>query len=207
MQLKRETIKNLFRYKIVYQVIGMYLVVLLLLSIVGYATYSTYTSWNTLRELSNEVDNYKTSVAFISSNRDLLSAKVDDYNKTLEALIPDEESYFSVVAALEKLAEKTGVTIKSYTIDLESTNMSKLSLRVEITGDDESVEKLLNDYKYTSGRLITIEKVELIRTGESVHIFLFNFYHDQYTVGSSVPQDKLTQKDVQMLEDIITQMN
>lgn len=206
MQLKLEEIKKLFRYTIVYHVIAIYAVIFVFGSAALYGSYVLYNSWNTLSNLSVEVDNYKSSVEFISKNRDLVSQNVDEYNKTLEALIPDEESYFSVVTALEKLASETGIIIKSYTIDLESTNVSKLSLRVEVTATPESLEKILNDYAYAGGRLITIEKVELSNLGEARNVFLFNFYHQQYTVGTPVTQEKLTKKDIELIEDIQSRM-
>ncbi|MBP7967486.1 hypothetical protein KAZ66_04400 [Candidatus Woesebacteria bacterium] len=206
MQFKLEEIKKLFRYTIAYHVIAIYFVVIVFGIGALYISFILYNSWNTLSNLSVEVENYKSSVEFISKNRDLVYQNVDEYNKTLEALIPDEESYFSVVTALEKLASETGITIQSYTIDLESTNVSKLSLRVEVTATEESLEKILNNYAYTGGRLITIEKVELSNLGEARNVFLFNFYHQPYTVGTSVTQEKLTKKDIDLIEDIQSRM-
>ncbi len=206
MQLKPDFFKTIFRYRIAYHVLGIYFFVLLLLSVAGYGGYVIYGSWDRLSLLNSDVERYKSSVEFISKNRSLVAKDVDLYNSTLEELIPDEESYFAVVTALERLAVKTGVTIKSYTIDLESTNVSKLSLRVEIVATQEALEKLLADYKYAGGRLITIEKADLSSTGESVNVFLFNFYHGPYTVGSSISQEQLTPKDVERIHNIQSQM-
>ena len=207
MQPQLDALKNVFRYKIVYHVIAIYGVVCLLIAGVSYISLRLYNTWTELSELTTEVDSFKFTVDFIKNNRDLVAAHVDDYNTTLETLIPDEESYFSVITAIEKMASETGVNIKSYTIDLEATSASKLSLRVEITGPPEAIQKLLEESTFIGGRLITIEEIDLANTGEATNVFLFNFYHDQYTVGTSVPQEKLTQKDIQTLEDIRSKLN
>lgn len=207
MQLTLDYIKAAFRYKLTYNVIGIYVVVIIFLSVALYGSTVVYAAWNDLAYLNTEVENSKTTVEFIGVNRDVVADGLDSYNETLGDLIPDEESYFSVVSALERLAEKSGVTINAYTIDLESTNISTLSLRVEVTGSEEALEKLLSLYKYGGGRLITIEKVDISRTGELVNVFLFNFYHQPFTVGSAGSTEQLTQKDVDLIKEIQTQMN
>ena len=207
MQPIRDYIQKAFRYKLTYNVIGIYLVVIIFLSVTLYGGTVLYSAWNELSYLNTEVENSKSTVEFIGVNRDVVAEGLDSYNETLGDLIPDEESYFSVVSALERVAEKSGVTINAYTIDLESTNISTLSLRVEVSGSEEALEKLLSLYTYGGGRLITIEKVDISRTGELVNVFLFNFYHQPFTVGSAANTVQLTQKDVDLLKEIQTQMN
>lgn len=207
MQPQLDALRNVFRYKIIYHVMVIYVCALFLIAGISYISFRLYNTWSELSDLNAEVDTFKSTVDFIKNNRDLVAAHIDDYNRTLEQLIPDEESYFSVISALEKMSSETGVIIKSYTIDLEATSMSKLSLRVEVTGPAEALQKLLENSTFVGGRLITIEKVDLVNTEEGTSMFLFNFYHGQYTVGTSVPQEKLTQKDIQILEDIRGKLN
>ncbi len=202
MQFKVDYFGTFFRYKIVYRVLGVYSCVILLLVAASYVSYVLYQTWDRMNVLDGEIANYKSSVAFISNNKELLVQDIDTYNSVLEALIPDEESYFSVVTSLEKLAQKTGVTIKSYTIDLESTNISKLSLRVEVSGSQEALVQLLAIYKYAGGRLITVEKYESTTTGDATNVFLFNFYHQQYTVGAAAQEIALSQQDIDTIKTI-----
>ncbi|CAN5206721.1 hypothetical protein BH09PAT2_BH09PAT2_09490 [soil metagenome] len=206
MQLKLKEIRNLLRYRIMYHVIGIYLFVILFFSFVGYGSYVLYTLWNTVSTLNHDVETYKTSTQFIGENKDLIADGVDSYNETLQKLIPDEETYFSVVTALERLAEKSDVNIKSYTIDLESTSISKLSLRVEVNGSPEGIKKLLSIYKYSGGRLVTIENVDLSTTGEALNIFLFNFYHQPYTISTKPGLLELSPKDIEFIKEVSPQM-
>ena len=125
-----------------------------------------YGDYNALQTRSQEIEDARTSVRLIQNNKTLVSQNIDEYNKILEKVIPDKESYFLVITALEQLAARTGVRVVSYSIDLTSTTEEKLTLEVEIVGDLASIENFMKEYHFAGGRLITNERLSFI-----IHVF------------------------------------
>lgn len=81
--------------------------------------------------------------------------------KILNELVPNTEDYFSVIYALEKLSQKTGFLITTYTINLKSSTQERLKLSITGIGDQTTFLKFLKDYNFRGGRLITSDKIEL----------------------------------------------
>src|SRR3989338_2701233 len=62
-------------------------------------------------------------------------ARLQQLNEFLNQLIPSKENYFSIIAALEKLSQKTNFIITSYSINLNDSSEGKLALDITCQGD------------------------------------------------------------------------
>lgn len=171
------------------------LVIAIFISVKAYDQY-VYSS-----QIQTDIDKTKSDINLIRNNQSLLSERIDEYNKLLEKLIPDEETYFSVISALDLLESRTGVTIASYTINLQSTTEEKLALQVSVVGEKEAVDKFLDEYMYVGGRLLTSESIIIGGDVETTYSFILNFYHKPYADGGTTAR-KITQKDLDYLDEV-----
>ena len=180
----------------------LFVVALIAAIVIGFRLYGDY---NALQTKNQEIEDARTSVSLIQNNKTLVSQNIDEYNKILEKLIPDKESYFLVITALEQLAARTGIRVISYTIDLSSTTEEKLTLEVEIEGDLAGIENFMKEYRFTGGRLITNEKLSLSLEDMQNITFSLNFFHKEFqdgVEGSSVAN----KNDIKEIEDIAAQL-
>ena len=166
---------------------------------------SLYDTYSEAQLLQADVDETQRQVDIVKKNKDLIETNVDEYNAALEKLIPDDESYFLVISALEQLEQQTGITIKEYNIDLAATTQEKLSLTVNTQGDISSIDRFLQNYKFISGRLITNESLIISPQQLESVAFSLNFYHSPYVPGS-VQASTLTEADIQYVTDIISEL-
>jgi hypothetical protein len=168
----------------------------------GFQAYDNFTQYDAV---NTELNTARDNANLIRNNEQILSANIDSYNELLGNLIPDQESYFQVILALENLATKTGVNITSYSIDLTSTTENKLTLQVDIEGTEESLENLLKEYMFISGRLLTNENVTISKKDDGKMKFSINFYHS-LPDGSASNTEQVTQKDLEFLDSIKQKM-
>ncbi len=113
-----------------------------------------------IKTLSQEVNELKTKVSLINSLA-TNPAQLEEEIKFINALIPGEEDYFSIIYALEQLSLKTGFVITSYTVNIKNSNTNKLQLSITGVGDKEAFMKFLKQYNFGGGRLITSDEIEL----------------------------------------------
>ena len=164
-----------------------------------------YGDYNALQTRSQEIEDARTSVRLIQNNKTLVSQNIDEYNKILEKVIPDNESYFLVITALEQLAVRTGVRVVSYSIDLTSTTMEKLTLEVVIEGNLASIENFMKEYQFAGGRLITNERLSLNLKDLQNITFSLNFFHKEFqdgVEGSSIAG----KNDIKEIDDIASKL-
>ena len=205
MEKTLKRFSELFQNKVA---VSTFVVVILLITtltvaiVIGLRLYGDYT---TLQLRSQEIEDARTSVRLIQNNKTLVSQNIDKYNEILENIIPDNESYFLVITALEQLAARTGVRVASYSIDLTSTTEEKLTLEVEIEGDLASIENFMKEYQFAGGRLITNERLSLNLKDLQNTSFSLNFFHKEFqdgVEGSSIAG----KNDIKEVDDIASKL-
>jgi len=177
--------------------------------LVGFTIYLGLNAWNLYSELElkkSDLENTKQQAALIKNNKILLEDNIETYNEILAELIPNDESYFKVIAAFEKLGVKTGVNIQSYSINLDDTTEEKLSLELTVSGTREDVEQMFRDYNFVSGRLITNEEMTVSFEDGASTTFTVNLIHKPFVTSDSNTTETITQKDVDFLEEIRSMM-
>jgi len=204
MQLDLKQIKPIIRHRsFIPTFIVLVLDFLLVCSLIfaGYATYQKFTAYE---QLKLEIIPQKETATLIQNNKALLSRSIESYNELLNRLVPNEETYFIVIAALEKLASETGVTIGSYNINLSETTEEKLSLELSVYGNPENIETLIREYNYAGGRLMTNEGIQLTFDEQGQIGFSVNVFHRAYSGSSSVEGGEVvvTREDLDKLDKI-----
>ena len=118
--------------------------------------------------VTEQIEAEKAEVAQLDQKRALLSSVHSQDLETLEQdlafmnrLIPESENYFSIIQTLERLSVSTGFQVSSYTINLDNSSETKLSLMVNGEGSSEAFLRFLNSYSGDGGRFITIEQISL----------------------------------------------
>lgn len=173
--------------------------------LVGFIIYLAISAWTLYSEIEikkSDLETARQTANLIKNNKSLLEENIETYNEILDELIPDEESYFKVIASFEKLGAKTGVNIQSYSINLDDTTEEKLSLELTVSGTQESVEQMFRDYNFASGRLITNEEMMVTFEDGASTTFTVNLIHKPFVSSDSTPTETITQQDVDFLEEI-----
>ena len=205
MEKTLKRFSELFQNKVAvstFVVVVLLIITLTVAIVIGLRLYGDYT---TLQLRSQEIEDARTSVRLIQNNKTLVSQNIDKYNEILEKVIPDKESYFLVITALEQLAARTGVRVASYSIDLTSTTEEKLTLEVEIEGDLASIENFMKEYQFAGGRLITNERLSLNLKDLQNTSFSLNFFHKEFqdgVEGSSIAG----KNDIKEIDDIASKL-
>lgn len=184
------------------------------LVLIIFAAYLGYTAYNKQQEMVQQqyvTEAMKSNADLVQANKSLLSERIEDYNRVLDQLIPDTETYFSVIAAFEQLGARTGVSVESYSINLTETTEEKLSLDLNIIGDLEAIATLLRDYHFVSGRFLTNEEVTLTFGEDVVIDFTVNLVHKPYVpqLGgvADITAITINQEDIAQMEKIIEETN
>ena len=177
--------------------------------LLGFIVYLGINAWNLYGDLElkkSELEGTKQTANLIKNNKALLEENIESYNEMLSELVPEEESYFKVIAAFEQLGAKTGVNILSYSINLDDTTEEKLSLELTVSGTKEDVEQMFKDYNFVSGRLITNEEMMVTFEDGASTTFLVNLIHRPFVSSDSQNTETITQEDVDFLEEIRSKM-
>lgn len=198
-------VKAFLRNRFIISIIIFVVLDTALIAAAGYGGYFLYGNYQKIQETQSTIDNLKKDVQLIQANRELLENNIEGYNEMLSTLIPDEETYFKVIAALEQLALQTGVVIDSYTLNLSDTTEDKLSLTLSIAGDRESIEDLLKEYHFISSRLMTNETVSLTFSDSITISFKINLFHKAYADSGVELTTQLKQEDVDFLKKVQAQ--
>jgi len=205
MKLSLKGLKTLFQNKRVYPTILLVTIDVVALGLLIYFGLRINTLYNEMISNQNQVQEMRATVNLIRNNRNLFENDTEQYNEILEKLIPDQESYFLVISALDQLSERTGVVIDSYSVNLNSSTEEKLTLTVNVVGTPEAIQKFIQEYKFVSGRLITSEKIEISQDNLESMTFSLNFFHNEFrdTVGLD---SRVTQEDLDRLLEIGEQL-
>ena len=178
------------------------LAVVILIGVVQIA--NTVQNYIVIKETTQELQN---KVDLVTENRKIDQEELDRMNMALAQLIPDDEDYFLVISAVDRLTRQTGFSLTKYSINLSSSTSEKLALSIDGSGDEESFLKLLETYQYEGGRLITNERLEFSPNNlKSVELTL-NFYHKKPTQVVDSGNKKITKQDMEFVQSLINKMN
>jgi len=157
---------------------------------------------------NKEITELKKKVDLVSYKQEIIKQGInlDQTNKMLTKLIPNQEDFFSAVYALEELSKKTNFTIVNYVINLKSTTKDSLGLTIEGHGDNDTFFNFLRDYRFSGGRLITVDKIDFKSSGFSKIKLNINFYSGKDTAGQNLSQVKLTDFDKRIIKEIQTKI-
>lgn len=138
--------------------------------------------------LQQELDglNQKTEMIRYSQEIERKNIDIMELNKSFAHLLPEKEDFFSIIVALERLSQNTKFLITEYGLNLEKSDVQRLSLSVIGSGDTQSFIKFLNEYNFGGGRLITMDSIKLNNVGYDELKLNVNFY-----TGKNAPNDKL----------------
>jgi Tfp pilus assembly protein PilO len=193
---------TLLHFKRFYIVLLLYIVLIgymILLVIGGYGIFQLFQKY---RDSEKRVAQMRSTVERVQNNKDILETSIDEYNQSLDMLIPDTETYFAVVASLEKLVSKTGITLSSYNLDVNQTNEKKLTLQVQVEGNQQQLRTFLETYLYAGGRIITCDQFSLSDVQKGKGQLLLTFYHDQEPESNAAPVGKISPNQIRIIQRI-----
>lgn len=197
-------IKRVLKENIYY--IVAFIVVVLLFIFIGVTFTNEYTSNSAkISQSKDEVNKLlkrkKILDTLVSSN----SQEVKKFNLALNSLIPDNEDFFSIIYALERLSKKTNFIITNYGIDLAQTTGERMTLSILGDGDTNAFLKFLENYNFASGRLITMNDYDFTNKGVQFKVTL-NLYNKKVS-PESVNLLKLKEEDMRMMRDIVKKLD
>ncbi len=130
------------------------LCILLYLIIIQVPAY--FTSREQVNTLKNEVTQLNSKKNIIYSYD---ASELDSLIKTMNMLLPNSEDYFSIFRSLDIISRRSNFNITSYSVNFSKSNSERLSLQIEAEGSPDGLLSFLNEYKFSGGRLITMDKV------------------------------------------------
>ena len=154
---------------------------------------------NEVKKISTEVSDLKNRYKFYFQSQDLVEEKLIEDIKMLNRLIPDVEDYFSIIYALEKLSQKTGFYIISYSVDVSKSTKDKLRLSVSGVGDSVSFLNFLESYNFGGERLITSDKIEYNSQASGAIKLNLTFYNKNISlsaVGNQLYGQEIPKEDI-----------
>ena len=128
-----------------------------------------------IKALKEEVENLKKKQALIETQID--EKKLEQYVRILNTLLPQQEDYFSIIAALEKISQTTGFKISSYQIVLADTRKQMTKIMVTGQGNREDFLNFLKNYNFAGGRLVTTEEIAFSEIDQANSLIELNFYN------------------------------
>lgn len=192
-------LKRLLRENFYYLV--TFIMVIVLFVIVNIAFTNDYTA---NKDKTNQT---KTDIENLNQRKTVLESmifsnyqEVKNFNIILNSLIPDSEDFFSIIYALERISQQTNFVVTNYSIDLAQSSGERLTLSIAGDGDTNAFLKFLENYNFSSGRLITMNDYDFTNKGIQFKITL-NFYNKKVST-EQVKLDKLKEEDLNMMREI-----
>lgn len=180
-------------------VAGMIVIIMGIFLFVSYSSYST--SHDAVDRLKTEVDDLQGKANVIKTNSNLTKEQIDNFNQTLTQLIPEQEDFFTILYALEKISIQTKFMVVRYEISPSKGAANKVPLVIDGDGDSDAFINFLKQYPYAGGRFITIEKLEYTPNQAGRIRVSLNFYN-QKTITSNTNLSLLSPKDITLMKDI-----
>lgn len=180
--------------------------VLIVLTIVAFSIFfQRYQEQQTqISTLEQDLSGLNQKVEMIRYSEQIESRNIDimTLNRSFSRLLPEKEDFFSVIFALEKLSKDTGFVISSYGLNLEKSDVQRLSLSVIGSGNTESFIQFLNNYNFGGGRLITMDSINLNNVGYDELKLDVNFYTAQSTAPNGSAAIKFTPDDEALIQRV-----
>ena len=200
-----QLMKSLLSKKLIIPILLFGIIDVFLLAVLIYFGFKTFDAQTEYASSSANIESTKGSVLLIKNNKTLLNKELTVYIDTLNNLIPDTESYFRVIDALEQLEKAHNVNVDSYSIDLQQTTEEKMSLELAIQGSKEDIESLIGSYQFISGRLITNDSLNINLVESNSISFPISLYHKKYENAESEVSIVISQEDIDFLDQILSE--
>lgn len=199
------TSKNLLRTNFIY-LITFFILISSFLIATSFFIKKYYSNNLKLSTLNTEIDTYKKKKDLMEFKSQVIRSEIDldKINTILTQLIPSQEDYFSIITTLENLSIQSNFVITSYNIIVKDSTESMLSIMIEGQGDASSFLQFLKNYKFSGGRLITIDNIEFseaVFTGGKVRIIVYS-----KKVSGSKNLKNLENIDINKLEEILSKV-
>lgn len=155
-----------------------------------------------IEETKEEITQLRKRVESLSGTTDLQNEGFDlaHMSAALGQLIPNQEDFFSIMIALERLSSKTNFLIGSYDILLDQKNSNSMAFDIHGAGDENSFVNLLENYRFVGGRLITVENVTYNKTNSSIDIRLTLHSGKSQVTKSYTP---ISEKEKELMREIL----
>jgi len=200
-----QLMKSLLSKKLIIPILLFGIIDVFLLAVLIYFSFKTFGVQTEYSTSSANIESTKGSVLLIKNNKTLLNKELTVYIDTLNNLIPDTESYFRVIDALEQLEKAHNVNVDSYSIDLQQTTEEKMSLELAIQGSKEDIESLIGSYQFISGRLITNDTLNINLEESNSISFPISLYHKKYESAEEEGNIVISQEDIDFLDQILSE--
>ena len=189
--MNKNDIKSLFKTKGFYTEFFLVIVDIILFGLLLYGFFFTYQRFSSLIQERVALEENRQKAQLVRNNKQQLETDIADYNEVLDRLIPNQESYFQIINAFEKLSLATNLPIENYTINVEDTTSEKISFSLRLTGSSQEVNSFLKNFNYSSGRLIVSDSWSLLNDGTvstlDFDISMFNAIYAQTGDIQDVP--------------------
>jgi hypothetical protein len=147
----------------------------------------------------------KKNIILTAKNIQNQNLPFEELNKALNTLLPNNEDYFSIIFALEKISQETGFQVIGYEINLKKSTDNKLAITITGIGDRNSFMNFIKNYRFIGNRLITIDNINFTEGGMNQTKIDLNFYHSENKKLASYYQ--VNEKDKKLLKEILEKTN
>lgn len=168
--MKLNDLKILFKTKGFYTVFFLVFIDILLFILLLYGFFFIYQRYISLTEERAILEENRQKAQLVRNNKQQLETDIAEYNAVLDRLIPNQESYFQIINAFEKLSLATGLPIENYSINVEDTTSEKISFSLRLTGSSPEIDSFLKKFNYSSGRLIVSDSWSLTNDGTVISL-------------------------------------
>lgn len=152
---------------------------------------------NQLKILTAQVQDLSQKQRIINSFQ---PSELDSLIKTLNTLLPGKEDYFSIFSTLQKVSDKSGFTITSYTVNFSEATPEKVGLTINGDGSPAELLSFIQNYKFSGGRLITMDNVEFSPSTTKTALKV-NFY-SKNTVPTNADAMRINAKTFDLIKSI-----
>lgn len=170
-------------------VLSVLVVAFVVIQIIFFGQMNSYSS--SYDTLITDVNDLKSNTDYLVLRKKILDEgyDLDKINPILAQLLPQTEDYFSIVAALEKISQKSQFVIISYSLRLSTAVKDRLSFQIKGQGDQTKFLEFLKEYNFGGGRLVTIDKINFSRQGSSNDSLIdLNFYNSNSSKSQATPK-------------------
>lgn len=108
-----------------------------------------------------EIEETERRIARVDSFKIISPNQIVAYNNMLTELIPESDTNLSVYFVLDSLAEKTNFELSNYRIRKSGEESETITFTVSGTGNEEEFLYFLENYRYITQRLITIQNISI----------------------------------------------
>lgn len=171
------------------------------------ASYTNYSALDTKAQKSQ--DKYDELQRNLLASQ-VINKKIVDKLPVLQSFLPNQFDLLSIISVIETISTKTKFKINSFSIEESPTVPGVVNQKkIDIKGIGTFAEFLnfIKEYKYISGKLLSLDTVNLSGAEEVVSSLSINLYaQDPKIDPSQLPPnqiDPLDEKILQLIEDNI----